>query len=107
MIDSDIEGPQYSPLSIISGCMDSCEGSYLSDEEFPGKCMHVVFAKTENSQTHHTGYIDNLCFLLPNKSPAVSQYLEELPTVEMLWGFKIVGDNADKNVKASFLRHEI
>lgn len=117
--------------------MDSCEGSDLSDEEFPGKCMHFIVTKTGNSRPHHTGYIVNLCFnptddffvdnsneeeasvthcaeevstteqLLPDKTPAVSQHLEELPTAEMLWGFKIVGDNVDKNVKASFQRHEI
>ena len=61
----------------------------------------------EASVTHCAEEVSTTEQLLPDKTPAVSQHLEELPTAEMLWGFKIVGDNVDKNVKASFQRHEI
>ena len=108
--DSDYEHPMYSPLSDISdhNCPDfNMENDKESDYE-----TLVHDAVSDDSTIDEQEKISSEPLeqsLLTRSSLAVTNEEREgaLTTEEIHYGYKLVGDNVDKNVKPSFQRLEM
>ena len=87
--DSDIEPPTYSPISTVSDNSSAC-GNVAESDQGSGKQGEELMVHDER-ETAEDIHLESM---------------QTTPTQQPWSGFKMVGDNVDKTIRASFQRSD-